>query len=217
MASRLSRADAGERVAALADALSDALLMDELNAKEAMEALFAGGLGVVSGQLDRPKQIVAAARRMVEATQAPYANLCSLAARKALESIGEELDLCEATLAKKYAGISDEAVVAARGFADAMVLLSTEAYLEASLTVLPWFEDRLLSELHTAKSYEEDDDGLARLIAPAPLAVANHSGRGLWWKVLEHCNRMTREAEIATVNAVREHAMEQFNAAGELR
>jgi hypothetical protein len=66
--------------------------------------------------------------------------------------------------------------------------------------------------LATAKSRREDPDVvLSRLLAPKPVALTDHSGRGLWWKVLEHCNRVTREAEIAAVNAVRQHVIELFN------
>jgi hypothetical protein len=218
VASKLSRADAGERVSALADALSDALLMDELNAKEAMEALFEGGMIGAVELAGKPDKLVAVARRMVEDTKAPYAHLASASVRRALESIGEELDLCEQTLAKRYAGITDEAVVAARPFADELVLFSADAYLTASLTVLPWFQERLISETKTSTAKDEEHEVLLqRIFSPVPVSLVNHSGRGLWWKVLEHCNRICRESEIATVNGVRERTMALFNLMGAAR
>jgi hypothetical protein len=205
-------------VSALADALSDALLMDELNAKDAMEALFEGGMIGGIDLVGKPEKLVAAAKRMVEATKAPYANLVSVAVRKSLESMGEELDVCEATLAKRYAGISDEAIVACRPFADELVLFSADAYLQQALTVLPWFRERLISETQTSKDRGEDHEVLlSRVFGPVPVSLVNHSGRGLWWKVLEHCNRTCRESEIATVNTVRERAMSLFNQMGAAR
>lgn len=212
------RAEAGDRVAALAEALSDALLVEELDTKEAMEALFAGGIPVIAEKLAKPGEIVAVARRMALSTEGLYARLVTKASDLALESIGLELDACEGTLAKKYAGLADEAVVGTREFRDLLLDYSVQAYTAGALTVVPWFEKRLTSELQTSKSLKEEPDvALSRLIAPKPVPLADHSGRGLWWKVLEHCHRTTREAEIATVNAVRQRAMEQFNLLGEAR
>lgn len=224
MASKPKRADVGRQVAALADKLSDSLLQDEFDAKEAMEALFSGALARVAGLSADCTQaklsstvdaLATAAAALVDATQAPFTNLCSMAARKALDSIGEELDLCESTLAKRYAGISDEAVVLTRRYANQMVMLMSEQYLTQTKTAVPWFRESVAAELQTSLSLKEPADvRLQRLIAPEPIRVPSHAGRGLWWKVLEQCNRTTREAEIACVNAVREHAMKMFNEAG---
>lgn len=223
MASKPKRADVGEQIASLADQLSDDLLADEFDAKTAMEALFSGALPRVaelSGELTQVKlsstaaALTTACTALIEATQAPFANLCSTAARKALNSMGQELDLCESTVAKRYEGITDEAIVLTRRFANEMVMTMASEYLKSALTVTDWLRDQMAAELQTSLSLKEPADvRLSRLIAPTPIRVPNHRGRGLWWKALEHCNRVTREAEIACVNAIREHAMKMFNEA----
>lgn len=199
-------------MSAIADALSDALLQDEADAKDAMEGLFADLLDDVAALAGKPDKLTELARAAVLATQDPFMALVRTACERALDATGRELDVCELTMAKRHAGVTDEAVVACRPFTDQMILYAGEAYRTAAQTVLPWFDGQLRSELATAKTGKEPADVvLTRLLAPKPVALPNHSGRGLWWKVLEHCNRITREAEIAAVNAVRQHTMGLFN------
>lgn len=223
MANRPSREAAGRKVQAAVAGLSDALLQDEEAARANMEAVFVGALPAVSSLVLKgtartvPAQLAGRATRAVEATAGPYRVLGAAAMKQGVNSIRAELLICERALGRKYKGLAFDAVGSIEPYADSLLATGADGYLSQSLTVVPWFRDRVRSEMATsAKRKEPDDVKLSRIISTKPLrGVVDHSGRGLWWKVLEQCNRAARESEFAGMNQVRLQAMTAFNDLGE--
>ena len=229
MATALKRAVAGDRVGGLTDALSLDLLLDEEDCRQNMEALFVGAVPRVaqlltealSGSKDIDKVAALIGERadlIVEGTVTVFRGLLDVAVGKGLESIREELQVCEQTLGPKYAGLAVDACDRVDDAQDSLLTLGAMQYRANASTVLGWFVQQLALEIRVSMSLEEGPALLvSRLVAPSSVRVEQHSGRGLWWKVLEHCNRITREVEFATVNAARTEAMMQFNRLGEER
>lgn len=229
MARKLKRRDAGEAVAALSDRLSDVLLGDEALAKERMEAVFVEGMGVAADLLTRAPaapglngkagvalEVTDRLAEAVAATRAPFARLAEGAIGRGLDSMREELALCERTIAARYRGIGARAVDQARAGAPLLVNLAVEQYSANAGRAEAWFQEQLLLEINVSFQYAEATvDLMRRLISPEPVRLPRHSGRGLWWKGLEFCHRATREIEIAAVNTARQEAMVLFNRFGE--
>lgn len=209
--------------------LSNDLLQDEERTKLDIESLFVAQLDAVVGRVENvsatrnvnpvARDLSQLAADAVTATRDPYRALANRALARALDSIGEELLICERTLSKKYEGLAEEAVESVRAFAVDLVDAAVDAYEASALSVVPWFGARVRSELKTSLAMEESAQlRVARMISGDSLrTMRDHSGRGLWWKVLEHCNRVTRESEFSTLNAIRLHVMRAFNDLAELR
>lgn len=229
MASRLHRKDAGRQVATAMDQLSDSLLAHEEETQLAMEAVFVRALPAVvqlvsslHGKSNRQRrmgarEVVTLAREAMAATAPLYRSLGDISVSQGLSSIRKELLICERSLAQRYAGLADSATNAVQG-RSALVGDIGEAQYRANVeTMLGWLQVRIESELATGR----DDDVeafIARVVSPTPLKdVTDHHGRGLWWKALEHCNRVCRETQFATMNGVRGMAMTEFNTQGEDR
>jgi hypothetical protein len=230
VAAALKRAVAGDRVWALVDGLSVDLIGEEETCRQNMEALFTGGVPAAAGKLgtvlsrgarsvpDVAADVTSSASRVVAATDGPFRSLLVEAVGRGLESIREELTLCERTLGPRFGGLASEACDAADDVQDQFIQLGMVQYRANAGTVLGWFTEQLSLELRVALQLKESPETVVgRLVSPVPLRLAQHSGRGLWWKVLEHCNRITREIEFATVNAARTEAMTRFNRIGEDR
>lgn len=209
------------------DDLSVGLLLEEEECRQQMEALFVGGVPSAAGKLSAvmdlgarsigevSQEIAGMAGRMVEATEGPFRALVRTAVGRGLESMREELKQCERTLGPKFAGLADDACDRVDDAEEQLMVLSMVQYRANAGTVLGWFGEQLTVELRVAMAREETAAELvARLVSPVSVKTEQHSGRGLWWKVLEHCNRITREVEFATVNAARTEAMLQFNRLG---
>lgn len=230
MARVRSRKSAGSKVGALLDTLSLSLLMEEELCRQHMEALFVGGvpaaaetLTQVIGKGARSVQaaaddVAAAAGRVLVSTEGPFRALADLAVGRGLESIREELTHCEDTLGPKYHGLASDACDAADNAQEALVTLAMMQYRANAGTALTWLGQQLALETRLSLHLQEPPEVLiARLVSPESVRVEQHTGRGLWWKVLEHATRITREIEFATVNTARTEAMTQFNRLGEAR
>ncbi|AMM44278.1 hypothetical protein KITKAT_16 [Arthrobacter phage Kitkat] len=208
--------------------LSDTLAQIEDGIQSAMEDIFTAhvhdvGLLVTEAhgkgrrKTDATAKVLAVrAQRAVAETAPLYEQLSADTVREGIRSIGEELELCEATLALKYRGLTTEAMDAVSGFATTIEEVGKAQYLVQSLKVVPWFEERVTSELISSRN-ESLETAMLRLISVSPLNVPDHRGRGLWWKLFEHCNRITRETQFATLNATRSQVMQAFNDLGEKR
>lgn len=224
------RSTAGAMVGALVDGLSADLLMDEEECRQNMEALFVGAVPAAAETL---VHVIAGGHRdvapvatkirnkagvILSSTEEVFRVLVDTAVAKGLESVRVELEHCEATLGSRFAGITTLACDAVDDAQDQLVTLGMMQYRANASTVLGWFMEQLILEMGVSLHLQEDPGVLvARLVSPASVRVEQHVGRGLWWKVLEHCNRISREIEFATVNAARTEAMMQFNRIGEGR
>lgn len=227
---RVKRAKAGDRVHALMESLSHGLREYEDQTKDRMEAVFAGGVipaaeavGKAHGEgLVKMREAVAAvmgsALNMVHATEGPFKDLVHAAVGDGLESIRVELQHCETTLALKYRGLANEACDAVDAAQDGLETLAMVQYRANAGTALSWVGQQMDLEARLSVATKEPVEVLlARLFSTETVKAPQHVGRGLWWKALEHCNRITREVEFATVNAARTEAMMQFNRIGEQR
>jgi hypothetical protein len=215
-------------VAGQVQSLSDTLAVIEDGIQRAMENVYVEHLPQVVTILKEahgkgPRTATSAAKELgslataaVVATKDLYENLQAQTFEEGIRSIGAELEVCEQTLAAKYRGLTDEAMAAVSGFSTTIEDVGNAQYLVHALAVVPWFEERTKAELLTSRT---DDLELAvlRWVSTSPLQVTNHTGRGLWWKVFEHGNRITRETQFATLNTVRSQVMHQFNVLGEKR
>lgn len=224
----VKRKVAGARVHSLMEELSATLMEDEARAKDAMESVFLQRAVIVApvvlgwhGKSLGPKldeamtKIATVTGRGMAETYPIFQKLVEAAIDKGLASILLELQECEATMAKKYSGLSMRAVLAVEGSKEVLVSLAMVQYSNVN-SVLPWVQGLIRNEMAFSGRQKEDPDVLlSRIISPVPVKLMQHSGRGLWWKLLEEGNRIAREVEFATVNAAREEAMLQFNKIGE--
>lgn len=230
MARSLKRVTAGDRVFSLMDELSASLLIDEELCRQNMEALFVGAVANVAGGLTPLFEhgarevdavvgmVMDRAARIVQDTEGPFRSLTLEAVGRGLESIRQELELCERTLGPKFSGLSAEACDGVDDAEGQLMTLAMVQYRANVQPVLVWVRAQLELELRLALSLQESPEQVvARLVSGEPVKAPQHSGRGLWWKVLEHCTRITREIEFATVNAARTEAMVEFNRIGEGR
>lgn len=229
MPAPLKRATAGARVARLVEGLSASLVADENEAKASMEALFTGGLPALAESVSMAhgpagrlhldevvEDVVRMANNMLAASAGPFATLLGSAVGKGLESIREELQICEQSLAKRYAGISGRACDLVDDASGQLVDVGLAQYAGNAGSIMVWFTQQLRLELNVSQQAKEPLElMLSRVMAPERIAAAQHSGRGLWWKVLEHCNRLVREIEFSVVNAARTEAMMRFNELGD--
>jgi hypothetical protein len=192
-----------------------------------MEALFAGAVGNVAEKvlefhgdsMRNLPSVVAGVRAkavyLVLDTEGPFRTLMEAAIGKGLESIREELEFCERTLGKKYSGLAREACDAVDGSEDQLMTLALVQYRANAGNAIDWVTGQMELELRVSSSLQEPADTmLDRIVSASSVRVPQHTGRGLWWKVLEHCNRIAREVEFAIVNAARSEAMRQFNEIG---
>ncbi|QOP66153.1 hypothetical protein SEA_DANIELLEIGNACE_12 [Arthrobacter phage DanielleIgnace] len=212
----------------MVDGLSLSLLHDEELCRQNMEALFIGAVANVAEQLadiDAARdvdsvvaRIMATAGQIVTATEGPFQQLVKTAIGRGLESIRLELQVCEQTLGAKYRGLADEACDAVDNAEEDLIVLALVQFRANAHTALVWVRAQLELEARLSLSLEEEFEVMvARLVSPESVKVPQHVGRGLWWKVLEHVHRVTREVEFATVNAARTEAMRNFNKYGEER
>lgn len=225
---RVRKRKAAELLGSLSDALSDDLLGDEEEARANMEAVFIGAISPVAEALERLQTesdvddvvdlVTRSAEQVALATAGPFRVLTERAVAKGLSSITAELQVVESTLGTRYAGLADAAVLRVSRNVDVLLDFTAGTYLTALQPTMSWWRTQLDLELRVAVADRESSrEVLIRLISPAPVRLREHSGRGLWWKVLEACNRVTRECEIGAVNSARTEAMVQFNAIGEER
>lgn len=221
----MNRRAASARVASLVEALSDDLIGDEDRCKEQMDAVFADGVSGVfdaveghwrrGNPLGGPEAVAEVeelAREAVAGAAGCFRELCVAAVRKGLESARTELQVCEATLAARYAGVSDRAVTAVANSAEDLHALGDVMFATQSSRCLSWFRAEVSRELAGSETLEEAID---RLVAPDPVQWPGHSGRGLWWQVVLWLNQITRETEFAVVNAARTEAMRVMNEIGD--
>jgi hypothetical protein len=162
------------------------------------------------------KQMARLAERAITDTLDLYENLQAQTFEEGIRSIGAELEVCELALAKKYAGLTEDAMRSVSGFSTTIEEVGKAQYLVNSLKVVEWFKVQAAKELLDSRT-EGLEMAVFRIVSTSPVRAAGHVGRGLWWKVFEHVNRITRETQFGTLNAVRSQTMQAFNDLGELR
>ena len=217
---KLGRRTAGRQLSGLAGALSEDLLLHEEQCKLNMEEAFSAYLPSVADTLGsnlspakKGEVLTGMAELAIDDSTPMYGTLAIAALQLGVDSIRHELLICEATLGAKYEGVTAEAVDQVVSYSTRLASRSLEVYRENVKLILPWFREQVATELTISNAREEDWDLLVdRLVSPTPLRnAAGHAGRGLWWKILERCNRITRETEFAVVNSARSDAMIRFN------
>lgn len=220
---KLGRGTAGDKLHLRTSRLSDALLEHETKCQTKMEEIFTWYVEEASAMVStglkasRVVKIVGElAEEAVIETRKPFGNLVSDAVTLGMDSIRTELIVCEETLGAKYEGLGDRAYEAAVAGKNRLASFALGEYGDLSIPTVEWFEGQLAVELRASRSNGEPMELLiSRLVSPDRLrGVSYHRGRGLWWKMLEHCNRVSRETEFVAVNTGRQWAMEAFNRIG---
>lgn len=236
MTQRLARRSAGEQVVARAQRLSDDLLTLEEAAFAAIDTAFVVGGTAAVALLDaawaKAKQDTAAlandARfrddlavlhgQVLDATRATVAGLAGQVTSLSIDSIGDELALCEQTLGKKYGGLSAEAVVRMEQRTDGLTTLRLEAYEAALPRGQQAFLSGLLEQVQIARREGDGVDRIwKRLFNEKPNSLPGNGGRGIWWRASSGLHGAAQEVSIRLASTVRLAAMEEFNAAGATR
>lgn len=229
---RMERSVAGRQVAARSRRLADELLGVEVRLFADFEAAYiARGPDVrvaldrmlVAGLGERPRNefvgilaIVAAEVRAVAVRQ--FEQFLRGVAEDVIDSIGDELTLCERTLAARHAGLTAEAMVVVLDERDALIETSAEAFDRSLAGEGTWLVEQVAAEIRASVSAQEDTKQVAsRLFAPTAIRLPSHSGRGLWWQMYQRTTQHARGTQFALVNTIRNRAMTAFNALGEGR
>lgn len=232
----LARRSAGEQVIARSQRLSDDLLTLETQTFAAIRQEYAAAVGEAVEAFgagwrrtkEPPKGIAGDARmltRMAEAnrragtkSKAAVVALADEVVTLALDSIADELAICERTLAQRYAGIRDEAVARARAGAETLVGPRLEAYdVVVRDSVTAWKADAK-KQLLLAARYEDDKAEVTkRLFSPTPAAMKGNRGVGVWWRSTQWLNAEARDLSIRLSSQIRLATMAAFNEAGASR
>lgn len=229
---RLSRRTAGSRVAGLAGSLADDLLRDEEDVFAQVASMLADGMVLARAELEDAlskvgdvESLVSSSEsqnRIVDAhreTLSPCFNaaggLLDRVVGLTVDSIREELRLCERTLGAAYRGLADEAVDTVVHDADRISVDALQAHARNLNPTVEVFRRDLRKQLLLAKQYEDTPEQLdKRLFTIDPSSRPGFSGRGIWHRSGSWVNASTRDASISTMNAVRILSMRRFNEIG---
>lgn len=232
---QLARRSAGDGVLDLTERLSDDLLVEEHAAFIQIEVPFAaraeyiGRLTVAAiDKIGIPNMPTARRWRTLVMEEAAgcraeagpaLAGLLERSADLALDSVDAQLRLCEETVSKKYAHITDEAIRFAEDQRDAVMQQARIAFAAAEVQAGLQFATDLDEQVQMATLFDVDnpDRLAARMVHVEPLRAVGLSGRGVWWRQVATLQRHAREVSIAMVNLIIEAAMTGFNEAGNRR
>jgi hypothetical protein len=224
---RLARRSAGADILARAQRLSDDLLLVE----EDTFARNAEALTDVSPRIVRlatqhadPAKLLgdskwkASVRRLVAAvaeTGVEGANaLLEATWLMSVESVRQELTLCEQTLAARYRGCADLGVGLALDALDDAVA-AKQQYLEGAADYVLTSVSTLIGQQlgYATIRHEPADLFAARLVSPTPVNAPGCGGRGVLWRTVSAMNLAARTASIDLMNLARTTAMAGMNEA----
>ena len=136
-----------------------------------------------------------------------------------IESISDELAWCEKTLAEKYAGLTEEAMLRVRSAGPEVWLTPrSTAYAVTADAAGTTFTAKAKQQVQYTAQYADDQARAGqRLFATTPIHVKGNGGRGIWWRTPSDLNAAIVEASITLQSQVRNAAMQAFNEAGEDR
>lgn len=232
---RLARRSAGDRVAALADGLSDDLLALEERAFAACENEMGRAIGrartryesawragkdarAVASNASLLRDLSGMHARAVVACRDHVRVLADDVLRLTLTSVAEELLLCEESLANRYAGLADAAIALAGPAVQGLAEVRMHAYDDSAAAARQqWAVEAKKQMLLSAQRDETQETSYQRLFRPDKNALIGNSGRGIWWRAVATLNGASRDVSIRLTNQTRLAAMQAFNEAGALR
>lgn len=232
MSRRLGRRSAGDRVLARAHRLSDDLLSEEetcfrLIGHEYDSRLIAGVRTFQQAWISTPDPALVAADRVMvgkiqtlqrDAAQAARDHVTVLAGKArdmALAAIGDELAVCEETLAVRYRGVAEAAVMVAKETVDDLLIARMVAFTDTSQWSVGQFAAILDEQLNLGSLYREEEKQVQdRVFSARPVNLKGRSGRGVWWSATSDLNRAARDVSIRLSSQVRMAAMAGFNEVG---
>lgn len=227
---RLGRRSAGSLVHGRVQDFSAALLEQELACFATINARFAGSAAAVDtltrlawrrrqGQPgpdpELRETIGALAAEALDDGRAAVTRLLRVGVDLAVESIGDELGHCEATLAARFAGVAAAGVAAAEQQAKQLTDTAFTGYLAVEPTALATLDSDLTGQLRlSADRAEPLDTLLARLTRPEPgPGTPGLTGLGIWYRPASAARAAARAAVIGLTNTIREAAMAGMNTA----
>jgi hypothetical protein len=233
---RLARRSAGSQVAARASALADDLLVLENDCFAAIDGCFADATAAVDRSLtqawsrakddpvafardaDLITTLLAGHATVLHGTRPHVAAMAGQARDLALEAIGDELLVCEQTLAQRYLGLAVEAVTAATDRSDDLVSDRLADYADALARGQVAFEEQIRQQVLIVGARGETlEHARRRVLSEKALSLPGNGGRGVWWRATSGLHAAAREVSIRLSGTVRLAAMQEFNAAGERR
>lgn len=162
------------------------------------------------GNVDRLGQVV---ESVLDRSVDTYRGLLEATARKAVDSIAEELLWCERTLDRKYAGVTEQSMTLV---AATLVEPWAEARVDAyqgrfeewrdTFEAIVWTDWR--ASITGQESLEQWD---ARMFSVEQVRLPGHSGRGTWWQPFQWTFAEMRAGEFLMVNDLRRGAMRWWN------
>lgn len=228
---RLARRSAGTKVQARAALLSDDLLVVEedqfartaqalVDLSPSIEKLLTRRVDVSILWRD-PAVRNGLSRRLdavVEEAREGVVALLEASWLLAIESIWDELTLCEQTLAPKFAGVADQGVAGALMALDQQVEGYMPKWDDAMATVKARTMGAADEQVTKARSLQEPSDVLVRrMLASEQARLPGLGGRGVLWGLVSGSNLASRTASIDAVNLARVTAMQGMNRAHRAR
>lgn len=145
--------------------------------------------------------------RLLEDSAAYVREMLARVREEALTSIEDELGWCEDTMAGRYAGTADVALLVARLTSSSVVTDMTEAYLRSGMV---WGE-LYTQAAQAARLAEDAAEFEARMLSAEPVKARGHQGSGLWVQEVRRKVVAIRAVSVVTQNAVRGQGMRAFN------
>jgi hypothetical protein len=233
---RRARRSAGADVLARAERFSNELLVEEEACFAAIGFVFAAGLPDALIAVDKGWRRAKASAKALAADVEVLTSLLSLTADAttlsvpivaglasktvdlSLEAISDELDICEATVGTRYAGVATEGVEQARDAAVGIVTKVLAKYEDVATSIAENMRGEYEHQMRVAALYEEPKEKVyARLFSTEALKLPANGGRGLWWRPTTGLSAAARNVAISLANEVREAAMNGMNDAAKRR
>ena len=138
--------------------------------------------------------------------------LFGVTSQRSLTSIGEELRLCERTLAPAYAGIAARATAYAESLAPDVIAQAVQLHSKNLAGARKSFDEELGRMMVCSITDQDDvDKVMARVFSPDPVRGLGIAGRGIWHRTPSWLDGSARACSIGVMNSVRELAMARFN------
>lgn len=237
MSQRLARRSAGKQVVARAHRLSDDTLKVEKTCSLAVRRVFSDRMGVaveafgagwkrakanpmgLRGDAKMRNRIFEAHDRATAQSQPLIEGLVQEILGMTVDSIREELLVCERTLAKRYGGVTDEAMLCLRAVEeDQWVRPRLVAYRESLVALRKEFRTDTRRQIQFAGTYKDDlAKASRRLFSTTPNRLQGNGGMGMWWRTTSSIDAAITTASITLQSQVRTAAMAAFNEAGASR
>lgn len=151
----------------------------------------------------------------VEACRPIAREMAEEALRLIMESIDDELLVCEATLAKRYEGTTKAAMLLAGPEFVGLVQARMEAFDQSVLGAKASWTTQAKRQMLLSSMREEDRDHAERRLFQAEARpMPGMAGRGVWWRAVPILNGSTRDVSIRLAGQVRIAAMKTFNEVG---